>query len=136
MAGIFISKLSSSRLLIAQINDWGVRSAAFLDPDTGQLELAARSGTNRIELYTESYAKAWGSDSQAQVLAGYRQVSQLASELGVGVNAGHDLDLNNLPDFLTIPNILEVSIGHALTVECIEHGMSKTVKRYLDNCRG
>jgi pyridoxine 5-phosphate synthase len=122
--------------LIAQINDWGVRSAAFLDPDTGQLELAARSGTNRIELYTESYAKAWGSDSQAQVLAGYRQVSQLASELGVGVNAGHDLDLNNLPDFLTIPNILEVSIGHALTVECIEHGMSKTVKRYLDNCRG
>jgi len=96
----------------------------------------ARSGTNRIELYTESYAKAWGSDSQAQVLAGYRQVSQLASELGVGVNAGHDLDLNNLPDFLTIPNILEVSIGHALTVECIEHGMSKTVKRYLDNCRG
>ena len=72
--------------------------------------------------------KAWGSDSQALVLAGYRQVSQLASELGLGVNAGHDLDLNNLPDFLSIPNILEVSIGHALTVECIEHGMSDTVQ--------
>jgi len=70
------------------------------------------------------------------MLEGYRQVSQLASQLGVGVNAGHDLDLNNLPDFLTIPNILEVSIGHALTVECIEHGMSNTVKRYLDICRG
>jgi len=122
--------------LIAKINDWGVRSAVFLDPDTEQLELVSRSGASRIELYTESYAQAWGRDNEQQVLADYRLVAQLASESGMGVNAGHDLDLNNLPAFLTIENILEVSIGHALTVECIEHGMRETVQRYLDICRG
>lgn len=121
---------------VARLDDWGVRSAVFLDPDPGQVELAAASGSRRIELYTEAYAQAWGSDRQGSVLATYRQAAEKAQALGLGVNAGHDLDLNNLPDFLAIPGILEVSIGHALTVECIEQGMEKVIRRYLEICHG
>jgi len=121
--------------VIARINDWGVRTAVFLDPDPAQVEPAAAAGSRRIELYTEAYAKAWGSPAQAQVLAGYREVARLARSAGLGVNAGHDLDLDNLPDFLAIPGILEVSIGHALTVECLEQGMLAVIKRYLEICR-
>ena len=122
--------------VIARINDWGVRSAVFLDPDPAQVEPAAAAGSQRIELYTEAYARAWGGATQAEVLARYRDVAALARSAGLGVNAGHDLDLDNLPDFLTIGGILEVSIGHALTVECIELGMATVVRRYLDICRG
>lgn len=124
------------RQVVGQINDWQVRSAVFLDPDVAQLAGAAEAGSQRIELYTEAYAQAWGSAEQANVLAAYRDVALKARELGLGVNAGHDLDLDNLADFLTIPDILEVSIGHALTVECLERGMTEVVKRYLDICHG
>jgi pyridoxine 5-phosphate synthase len=122
--------------ILARINDWGVRTAVFLDPDPVQIEPAAAAGSQRIELYTEAYAKAWGSPQQAEVLAAYREVALLAQSAGLGVNAGHDLDLNNLPDFLAIPGILEVSIGHALTIECLQQGMPAVVQRYLDICRG
>ena len=124
------------REVVARINDWGVRSAVFLDPDTEQVSLAAESGTKRIELYTESYAEAWPTDDREAVLARYRETAQLAQSLGLGVNAGHDLDLDNLADFLTIPAILEVSIGHALTVESIEQGIEQVVGRYLEICHG
>ena len=120
--------------VVKQINNWNVRSAVFLDPDPEQVRLAATSGSHRIELYTESFAEAWGTDSITQTLEGYRESALLAQELGLGVNAGHDLDMHNLPDFLTIPNILEVSIGHALTIECIEQGMEQVVSRYLEIC--
>jgi len=120
--------------VVKQINDWDIRSAVFLDPDLEQVRLAATSGSHRIELYTESFAEAWGTDSITQTLEGYRESALLAQELGLGVNAGHDLDMHNLPDFLTIPNILEVSIGHALTIECIEQGMEQVVSRYLEIC--
>jgi len=120
--------------VVKQINDWDIRSAVFLDPDPEQVRLAATSGSHRIELYTESFAEAWGTDSITQTLEGYRESALLAQELGLGVNAGHDLDMHNLPDFLTIPNILEVSIGHALTIECIEQGMEQVVSRYLEIC--
>ncbi len=107
---------------------------SFLDPDLEQVKLAAESGSDRIELYTESYAEAWYTAQRNEVLERYKETAILAQDLGLGVNAGHDLDLNNLPDFLTIPNILEVSIGHALTVECLEQGMTAVVSRYLEIC--
>ena len=122
--------------VVARINDWGVRSAVFLDPNPVQVEPAAESGADRIELYTETSAQAWGGQARGRVLDGYREVAGLAQAAGLGVNAGHDLDLDNLPDFLTIPGILEVSIGHALTVECIEQGMAQVIRRYLDICHG
>lgn len=119
-----------------RIKDCGVRCAVFLDPDPGQVDGAARAGSDRIELYTESYAQAWGTPAQYDVLAVYREVADKARGAGMGVNAGHDLDLHNLADFLVIPDILEVSIGHALTVECIEQGMDSVVQRYLGICHG
>jgi pyridoxine 5-phosphate synthase len=122
--------------VIDQINNWGVRSAVFLDPDLEQVALAAQSPCQRIELYTEAYAQSWGGESQEQELSLYRDVAAKAQQLGLGVNAGHDLDLKNLPEFLTIPDILEVSIGHALIVECIESGMQSVVQRYLEICHG
>jgi len=122
--------------VIGRIKAWGVRTAVFLDPDPKQIAPAAEAGSDRIELYTESYAEAWGTPEQEAVLAGFRETAQLATQAGLGLNAGHDLDLDNLADFLTIPNILEVSIGHALTVECIEQGMAQVVKRYLELCLG
>jgi pyridoxine 5-phosphate synthase len=116
------------------LNAMGVRSAIFLDADVAQVELAAKSSAQRIELYTEDYASNWNTQRQAEVLAGYRAAAIRAQELGLGVNAGHDLDSQNLADFLTIPNILEVSIGHVLTIECIERGMVEVISQYLDLC--
>ncbi len=117
-----------------RINRWGVRSALFLDPDTHQVRLAAQSNAQRIELYTETYAMHFGTNKQGKVLQAYRAAAELAQSLGLGVNAGHDLDSQNLGDFLTIPNILEVSIGHVLTVECIERGMDAVIADYLAIC--
>lgn len=121
---------------LKRIEDCGVRHAAFLDPDCAQVERSAEIGVHRIELYTEAYATSFASGAYDSVLQSYRDAAELAQKLGVGVNAGHDLDLDNLPAFLTIDGILEVSIGHVLTVECIEVGMEKVISRYLDICRG
>ncbi|MFG1497307.1 pyridoxine 5'-phosphate synthase [Saccharospirillum sp. HFRX-1] len=120
--------------ILARIEAAGIRTACFLDPDIKQVELAAASRTQRIELYTEGYASAHGTARQAQVHESYRAAAVRAHELGLELNAGHDLDLTNLNDFLTIPHILEVSIGHVLTVECIEHGMPYVIRRYLAAC--
>ena len=123
------------RDLIARLQSHGVRVALFLDPVPALATEAARIGADRIELYTEAYAAAFGSSRQTQVLEPYRQTALAAQQLGVGVNAGHDLDLKNLGEFLRIPGILEVSIGHALTVECIEQGMELVIGKYLQLCR-
>lgn len=120
--------------VLSRIHAVGVRSSVFLDPDTDQVKRAANSSAQRIELYTEGYASAYGTESAVPVLAKYREAADLARQLGLGVNAGHDLDLQNLPDFLTIPGILEVSIGHVLTVECIEQGMGAVIDQYLAIC--
>lgn len=117
------------------INSLGVRSAIFLDPDTDQVELASKVSTNRIELYTESFASAHGTNKQDKIWQRYLQAAKKAQELGLEVNAGHDLDLQNLGDFLRIDGILEVSIGHVLTIECIEQGMPSVMKQYLEICR-
>ncbi|MFC3195803.1 pyridoxine 5'-phosphate synthase [Marinicella sediminis] len=120
--------------LAQQLNHMNVRCSVFLDPDLEQVRLAAQCGVDRIELYTESYAQAYGQDNQHEVLARYREATKLATSLGLGVNAGHDLDLHNLKDFLTIPDILEVSIGHALTIESLEMGVGQVISRYLEIC--
>lgn len=121
--------------VLAELRELGIRSSLFLEPSVEQVALAAKTGADRIELYTEHYAKAFGTPEADRVLAQYRAATQRATALGLGVNAGHDLDLRNLPAFLCIPGILEVSIGHALTVECFEQGMELVVPRYLDICK-
>lgn len=121
--------------LAQQLKAWGVRSSAFLDPDLSQVTLAANTGVDRIELYTEDFAQQHANGYFADTLRTYQQSAALANELGLGVNAGHDLDLSNLADFLTIPDILEVSIGHALTVESLEMGRQHVIETYLKICQ-
>ena len=118
----------------ARLKQSGIRVAAFLDPDVEQVKRVAATGVDRIELYTEAFANAFGTDQQASVLAQYAAAAAEADRLGLELNAGHDLDSHNLATFLTIPNILEVSIGHVLTVECIEQGMQPVVAQYLSIC--
>ena len=120
---------------LKRIADCGVRSAVFLDPDCQQVERAAEIGVDRIELYTEAYANAYARGDYNAVLELYRDATLMAQKLGVGVNAGHDLDLQNLPTFLSIGDVLEVSIGHALVIECIEQGLAHVVGQYLAICR-
>lgn len=113
----------------------GIRSAIFMDPDIEQISIAPKTGVDRIELYTEEYASTYGTQANEAVFARYRDAAIHARDLGLGVNSGHDLDLSNLPKFLEIEGILEVSIGHALTVECLMKGMDAVIKQYLEICR-
>ena len=113
----------------------GIRSSLFIDPVPDQVQAAADIGADRIELYTEEYARSFKSSLQSSVLQKYQEATKIAVQFGIGVNAGHDLNLANLPSFLDIGNILEVSIGHALTVECIERGMEQVIPAYLHICQ-
>ena len=117
--------------IIAQLSSLGIRTSLFMDPDPKQIRLAAQTGADRIELYTESYAAACTHKRDVDAL--FRQfviAAETASEHGLGINAGHDLDLSNLPLFATLPGLLEVSIGHALTVDAIRMGMANAVRAY------
>ncbi len=111
-----------------------IRSALFLDPSIEEVKLASTIGADRIELYTETYASAFNTEREQIVWDAFNQTSLEAQRVGLGVNAGHDLDLQNLPKFLKIENILEVSIGHVLIVECIEFGIQKVISNYLEIC--
>ncbi len=122
--------------VLAQLRESGVRSCLFLDPLPEAVDAVAEVAADRIELYTEAYAQAFGTPSEAGLVERYRQTAQRAQQLGLGVNAGHDLDLRNLARFLEIPGILEVSIGHALMVESLEQGMSNVIRQYLAITRG
>ena len=129
--------VKSGKLLsnsLERINSVGVRSALFVDPDTDQIRQVADLDCDRIELYTESFAVNFGSGLTEKVFDKYAEAAFIAQSSGLGVNAGHDLDLNNLGQFLKIEGILEVSIGHALTVECLDQGMSEVVQQYLKIC--
>ncbi len=121
--------------VFARIGAAGTRTAAFVDPDEAQIVLAAEAGADRIELYTESYAASYGTPQANEVFDQFERAAATAQSVGLGVNAGHDLDLANLPEFLRINGILEVSIGHALTIECIEQGIVETMRQYLEICR-
>lgn len=120
--------------VLPQLTQWGVRSSLFLDPQPDLIAAVVESGANRIELYTEEYARAFASAEPHRlqdVLARYHATARKALEAGLGVNAGHDLNLANLPAFLQGGLIEEVSIGHALIVESLEMGMDEVLSRYL-----
>jgi pyridoxine 5-phosphate synthase len=119
--------------LIDQLHQWGVRVSLFMDPIPAQIELAAHIGADRIELYTEPYADAFKAGVDAEIddsWQQYREATSQAVSLGLGVNAGHDLDLHNLPRFAEIDGLQEVSIGHALTVDAIRIGFTPAIKAY------
>lgn len=110
----------------------GVRVSLFVDPDPQQVKRAHELGAQRIELYTEPYARAHGTSQHAEVLAQYREASLAALALGLEVNAGHDLNLHNLGEFLsTVPGVVEVSIGHALLADALLMGYEQAIKAYL-----
>lgn len=122
--------------IMARINDAGIRSAIFMDVD-GNMEAAAATGTQRVELYTEPYAAAFATDRRDAELARFRDAARAAVAAGMGVNAGHDLDLANMPLVAReIPELLEVSIGHALIADAVHIGLAEAVSRYLAVCRG
>ena len=109
----------------------GIRVSIFVDPITSMVEAAATTGTDRIELYTESYAKAFTNGLQETAVEPYKQASLLAHQLGLGINAGHDLDLQNLAYFKkSIPHLDEVSIGHALVCDSLYLGLHNTIQLY------
>ncbi|MEY2781520.1 MAG: hypothetical protein RL307_1224 [Pseudomonadota bacterium] len=118
--------------LIEEAQALGVRVSLFVDPDPQQVKRAHELGAQRIELYTEPYARAHGTSHQAGVLAQYREASMAALALGLEVNAGHDLNLHNLGEFLsTVPGVVEVSIGHALLADALLMGYEQAIKAYL-----
>ena len=119
---------------VAELRDLGIRVSLFMDPDLDQIERVPDVGADRVELYTEPYASAFGSPTGEAVLAGYTRAAAKAQSLGLGVNAGHDLNLDNLPDFCVIPDILECSIGHALVADALWMGLGEAVKRYNTAC--
>lgn len=116
--------------IIAELKQLGCRVSLFMDPDLEQIDAVPATGADRVELYTEPYAAAFGSVGEDEAFETYRRAAGHAQGLGLGVNAGHDLNLDNLPRFLTIPKILEVSIGHALTADALEMGFDQTVRAY------
>lgn len=117
--------------LIAEAKALGVRVSLFMDPEPAAMRFARESGADRIELYTESYAHAHGTPAQAEVLARFAAAAEAALVVGLGVNAGHDLNRANLTDFLrAVPGVEEVSIGHALIADALELGYTETVRDY------
>lgn len=127
------------KTVVEELQDYGVRVSLFMDPLGEEIERAAALGVDRIELYTGPYAEAWGKDDFEEVLAKFVDAAKLAHSLGLGINAGHDLDLNNLGTFCSrVPDVAEVSIGHALISDAIWMGLETTVRKYrqiLDECR-
>jgi pyridoxine 5-phosphate synthase len=120
------------RPLIEELKTLGVRVSLFMDPLPDAMQAARDLGADRVELYTEPYAQAYGGAGEKAVLAIYAGAARAAQNAGLGVNAGHDLNQQNLPQFLTeVPHVLEVSIGHALVADAIEAGLAATVRGYL-----
>ncbi len=113
----------------------GIRTSIFLDPNPKLLESAAKTGTDRIELYTESFAEAFGKGDKSGIEP-FIETATIASSLGIGVNAGHDLSLDNIAFFKEqVPNLLEVSIGHALISESLYLGLENVVNMYLNKLK-
>ncbi len=117
--------------IIAELKDLGIRVSLFMDPEPEDMHLAKELGSDRVELYTESYASAFRDGNVGFVFRQFSDSTRAAQDAGLGVNAGHDLNLDNLGEFVTIPGILEVSIGHALIADTVFMGLENTVKAYL-----
>jgi pyridoxine 5-phosphate synthase len=118
--------------LVAEAKALGARVSLFMDADPQAMAAARDVGADRVELYTEPYAQAHGQAAQAQVLAQFKAAAVAAQAVGLEVNAGHDLNLLNLRDFVqTVPDVKEVSIGHALMADALEMGYNATIQAYL-----
>ena len=110
----------------------GVRVSLFMDPIADQMAAAKAVGADRVELYTEPYAAAFGTPEQSTQIRRYATAAEAAQAVGLGVNAGHDLSLRNLTPFVAnVPNVLEVSIGHAFVTDALELGYAEAVRAYL-----
>ena len=120
------------RPIISDLRSRGIRVSLFMDPEPVVIINAAKVGADRIEIYTEPYAKAFGTQDQAESLDECAKCAEEAERMGLGVNAGHDLNLQNLPALIqSVPGIVEVSIGHALIADALELGLRETVGAYL-----
>lgn len=120
------------RACIGELKTLGVRVSLFMDPVAEAMSAAKKAGADRVELYTEPYARAFGTSDETRIVARYAEAARAAKAAGLAVNAGHDLNLQNLPRFLAaVPGVLEVSIGHALIADALEHGLAATVRAYL-----
>ena len=122
--------------IIGELKSLGCRVSLFMDPDVDQIRRAADVGADRVELYTEPYAAAFAAGEGDRVLPEYFRAAAAAQSAGLGVNAGHDLNLHNLPKFVEIPGLGEVSIGHALIADALELGLAAAVRAYLAVIRG
>jgi pyridoxine 5-phosphate synthase len=119
------------RPVVQSLHEFGCRVSLFMDAVVSSMELAARVGADRIELYTAGYADAFSRGEGEKAVEAYAATARRAAELGLGVNAGHDLSLENLGLFLDqVPSVAEVSIGHALLADALELGLPETVRRY------
>ncbi|GGP23719.1 pyridoxine 5'-phosphate synthase [Silvimonas iriomotensis] len=122
--------------VVAELQAAGVRVSLFVDPDPEQVALAPQTGADRVELYTEDYAVKHSEGTHASVIDQYVKAGEAAVKAGLGLNAGHDLNLVNLADFLAaVRGVEEVSIGHALTVEALEQGYASVVRQYVAICK-
>jgi pyridoxine 5-phosphate synthase len=129
---VFPDDAERLRPLIAEAHALGLRVSLFMDADPGAMVAAKAVGADRIELYTEPYAAAWGTSGQRTQLARFAAAAQAALDVGLGVNAGHDLNRDNLAAFAhDVVGLQEVSIGHALIADALELGYDATVKAYL-----
>ena len=121
------------RPLVAHAKAWGLRVSLFMDAEPGAMQAAKDVGADRVELYTEPYAAAWGTPGQGAQLERFAAAARAALSVGLGVNAGHDLNRDNLGAFAhAVPGLQEVSIGHALIADALELGYDATVKAYLE----
>ncbi|HYM48006.1 MAG TPA: pyridoxine 5'-phosphate synthase [Burkholderiaceae bacterium] len=129
-------QVEALRPMIEQAKSLGVRVSLFMDPLPAAMPHAAAAGADRVELYTEPYAKAYGTPAQAETLARYAAAAKAALRAGLGVNAGHDLNRDNLAAFLrAVPGVSEVSIGHALIAEALDLGLGPAVRLYQAEIR-
>ena len=120
------------RDVLARFRDADIRTSLFLEPDAAQVERAQQFGADRIELYTGPYAHAFGTPEGKTILPAHREAARLARKIGLGVNAGHDLDLKNIPAYAkAVRGLQEVSIGHALISDALYMGLTRSVKAYL-----
>lgn len=117
--------------IIAELHDLGARVSVFMEASSTQWEKARELGADRVELYTQPYAEAFARKDFQAVFEKFAVAAKAAQEAGLGVNAGHDLNLQNLGKFCEIPGILEVSIGHALVADALERGLTDSVRAYL-----
>ena len=118
--------------LIAEGKALGIRVSLFMDPQPEAMNAARQVGADRVELYTEPYAAAHGTPRQDVELTRFAAAARAAAAAGLGINAGHDFNLDNLADFVReVPNVAEVSIGHALVADALELGLAETVRRYI-----